>query len=160
VHQRAVLVGAAFHHQLLGRRHTEPGPAAAEARQCGLGEGFLEAGEAAQLRVDRRRQLALRFTAARGRHHGPEQAVVGVSAAVVDHRATKAFRHLFDAPHQLVHRQLAEGIAFQRRVEVGDVGLVVLGVVDLHGLRVNVRFQGIVGVGQWGQAIRHGRSPF
>ncbi|MCY1394846.1 hypothetical protein D9M71_97740 [compost metagenome] len=63
VHQRAVLVTAAFHHQGLGRRHAQPRPTTAETRQRGLGEGFLERSKAAQLIDDRLADLADRLVA-------------------------------------------------------------------------------------------------
>ena len=37
-------------------------------------------------------------------------------------------------------------LAFERVVHVGDVSLVMLGVMDLHRLRVDVRLERIVGV--------------
>src|SRR5690606_40900075 len=45
--------------------------------------------------------------------------------------------------------------AFQRRVGVVDVGLVVPGVVDFHRLRVDVRLERVVGVGELGEREGH-----
>src|SRR5690606_10796899 len=39
-HQRAVLVACAFNDQFFLRCHAQPGPAAAKARERGLGEGL------------------------------------------------------------------------------------------------------------------------
>ncbi|MNN31126.1 hypothetical protein D3C81_1448010 [compost metagenome] len=155
VHQRAVLVAAAFHHQGFLRRYAKPGPAAAEAGQRCLGEGFLEGLETAQLRSDGLRQLALRLTPALRRHHGPEQAVVGVPATMVGHRATQVFRQLLDRAEQFFHRPFSPLGAFDGGVKAVDVGLVVLGVMDFHGLRVDVRLQRSVGVRQCRQGMGH-----
>jgi hypothetical protein len=60
---------------------------------------------------------------------------------------------------------LVQALALQRRVgldrlvEIVDIGLVMLVVVELHGLRVDVRLQRIVGVGQRGDFEGHGVSP-
>src|SRR3546814_2356739 len=89
LHERAVLVGAALDRELAGLVHAQPRPAAAEAGQRGLGEGFLEFVEAAQVAVDALGDVAGRLAAALGRHHGPEQRMVGVAAAVVAHRAAE-----------------------------------------------------------------------
>jgi hypothetical protein len=44
-------------------------------------------------------------------------------------------------------------------VEVGDVGLVVFFVVEVHGLFVYVGFESVVGVWQWRQFVSHFFSP-
>ena len=41
-------------------------------------------------------------------------------------------------------------MAFERGVELGDVSSVVLAVVDFHGLRINMRLQRIMRVGEFG----------
>ncbi|GDE06507.1 hypothetical protein HmCmsJML288_03479 [Escherichia coli] len=57
---------------------------------------------------------------------------------------------------QLFNRQVSEfWQAFQRRVGVVNVGLMVFGVVDFHGLLIEVRFQGIVSIRQGWQGITH-----
>jgi hypothetical protein len=39
------------------------------------------------------------------------------------------------------------GLTFDRVVDVGDVSLVMLGIMDLHRARVDMRFQSIVRIG-------------
>ena len=51
------------------------------------------------------------------------------------------------------------GVLVDGAVEVGDVGLVVLVVVELHGRLVDVGFEGGVVVGQRGKFEGHGDSP-
>ncbi|MNE60328.1 hypothetical protein D3C80_1554660 [compost metagenome] len=137
------------------RSDAEPGPATAEAGQRSLGEGFLETVESAQLLIDSLGQRAFGFPSAAGRHDVPEQRMVGVAASLIDHRRAQFFRQLLNGRHQLLHGPLGILGALDGRVEVVDVGLVMFGVVDLHGLRIDVRFQGVVGVGQGRQAKSH-----
>ena len=81
--------------------------------------------------------------------------MVGVPATLIDHRRAEFFRQLLNAGDQFFHRPFGVLGAFDGGIEVVDVGLVVLGVVDLHGLRIDVRFQGIVGVRQGRQGKSH-----
>ncbi|MNP18007.1 hypothetical protein D3C76_1104600 [compost metagenome] len=155
VHQRAVLVATAFDHQRLGRRHAEPCPATTEARQCCFGERLLECTEAAQLLENGLADFANRFAAPSRRHDLPEQRMVGMTASLVDHRRTQGLGKRLDAGDQFFDRPLDKLSPLQRRVEVVDVSLVVLAVVNLHGLGIDVRFQRIVGVRQCRQGIRH-----
>ncbi|MNP17156.1 hypothetical protein D3C76_1095800 [compost metagenome] len=155
VHQRAVLVTTAFDHQGLGRGHAQPGPAAAETGQRSLGKSLLEGVETTQLLLDGLGHGALWQAPALGRHHPPEQRMVGVAAALVNHCVLQLLRQLPNAGDQFFHRPLRILAAFYRRIEVVDIGLVVLAVVNLHGLSIDVRFQRIVGVGQCRQGVRH-----
>ena len=53
----------------------------------------------------------------------------------------------FEIADQILDRFLFEfSFAFDRVVHVVDVSLVMLGVMDFHRLRIDVRFQSIVGV--------------
>src|SRR3546814_13538336 len=79
----------------------QPCPAAAEAGQRGLGEGFLELVETAQVAVDALGDVAGRLAAALGRHPGPEQRMVGVAAAVVAPRAADLLGPGVDVAYQI-----------------------------------------------------------
>ncbi|MNR36434.1 hypothetical protein D3C85_1543510 [compost metagenome] len=46
-------------------------------------------------------------------------------------------------------------MALQRGIEVVHVGLVMFAVVDFHGLRIDVGFQGIEGIRQGWQLVWH-----
>ncbi|MNP47956.1 hypothetical protein D3C76_1420440 [compost metagenome] len=81
--------------------------------------------------------------------------MVSVPAALIDHGSPKVFRQLCNAGHQALHRPLGKFSAFNGCIEVVDVGLMVLGVVDFHGLRIDMRFQCIVGVWQGRQGKSH-----
>ena len=47
------------------------------------------------------------------------------------------------------------GWSFSSVVRVVDVGLVVLGVMDLHRPRIDVRLEGVVGVGKFRKFVSH-----
>jgi hypothetical protein len=128
-HQRAVLVGAAFHLQAAIAIAGQPGPAAAEAGLRGLAEGVLEGIEAAEITVDGRGQLIIGCTTV-GAEHGPEQAVVGVAAAVVADRAALRLGHGIEVGDQRLDRLLGDAGLLDGGIEVVDVGLVVLAVMD------------------------------
>ncbi len=56
-----------------------------------------------------------------------------------------------DVGEELLQRPGLEiGASRDRLVQVGDVGLMVLAMVDLHRLRVDMGFQGVKGVGKRG----------
>ncbi|MCY1553838.1 hypothetical protein D9M68_903640 [compost metagenome] len=81
--------------------------------------------------------------------------MVGMPAAIVDDRRAQRRRKAVQSPQQVLDRQFGERAALQRRVQVVHVGLVVLAVVDLHGQRIDMRFQGGVAVRQLRQCMRH-----
>src|SRR5947209_2242012 len=65
-----------------------------------------------------------------------------MAAAVVADGGTDVVGNRVEAAQQLLQAPLSElGVLGQRIVEIRDVGLVMFAVVDLHGLRVNVRLQ-------------------
>ncbi|MNT64102.1 hypothetical protein D3C72_2019730 [compost metagenome] len=74
---------------------------------------------------------------------------------MVGHRTAQVFRQLLDRTDQFFHRPLGPLGAFDSSIEAVDVGLMVLAVVDLHGLGVDVRLQRIVGVRQSRQGMGH-----
>ncbi|MNV01858.1 hypothetical protein D3C71_920760 [compost metagenome] len=159
LHQGTVLVGAAHHLQAARLVHHQPGPAAAEAAQGRLGEGLLEGIQAPQIPGNRLGQLTARLTAPLRAHHLPEQAVVGMTATMIAHRPLHAHRQAVETGEQFVHRQGRQlGELGQGGIEVGDIGLVVTAVVDLHGQRVYVRLQRVIGVAEGRQGMAHVRS--
>jgi len=72
VHERAVLIGRAFHYQLLVLVDAQPGPTAAETARGRGAEGLLECVEPAELRLDRFGQLAGRLSAFARADRDPE----------------------------------------------------------------------------------------
>ena len=71
-------------------------------------------------------------------------------AAVIAHHSANVFRHRVQITDQILDRlgrQLR--LVLERVVDVRDVGLVMLGVMDLHRARIDVRLKRIVGVGKF-----------
>ncbi|MOA47818.1 hypothetical protein D3C78_1704900 [compost metagenome] len=82
--------------------------------------------------------------------------MVGVAAAMVADRAAYRFRQLVQTRDQGFNGFFrADPGAVQRCIQAGDVGLMMLAVVDLHRHRVDVRFQGVVGVRQGRKGVGH-----
>jgi len=82
-------------------------------------------------------------------HDRPEQRVVVLAAPVVAHRRTDVLRDACDAAEQRLEALLVQrGMLVERRVQVVHIGLMMLAVVDLHGLGVDVRLERGVVVGQ------------
>ena len=96
------------------------------------------------------------LASAGGLHDLPEHAVVDVAAAVVLHDLADVLGDGGEVPDEVFggfggqFRVLVDGA-----VEVGDVGLVVLVVVQLHGRFVDVGLEGCVVVGKRGKFVGH-----
>jgi hypothetical protein len=87
--------------------------------------------------------------------------VVGVPAAVVADGGADILGDGVELGDQDVHvARVCLGVLLQSGVEVGDVGAVVLLVVEAHRLPVHVRLQSVVGVGQFRQLVGHRVSSF
>ena len=71
-----------------------------------------------------------------------------MTAAIVAHDGANVFRNGVEIADQVFDRFLFQvGLAFDRVVKVGDVGLVMFGVMDLHRPRVDVRLECVIFVG-------------
>ena len=100
------------------------------------------------------------LAAAVGLHDLPEHGVVDVAAAVVLHDLADVFGDAGEVLDQLFGGLLAEfGVFVDRAVQIGDVGLVVLVVVELHGRFIDEGFESGVVVGEWRKFEGHGVSP-
>src|SRR3954469_19224849 len=158
--------GGAVHQRILAVRglgnlelavlDLEPAPAGAELADAGRLEVRLELLEAAEVLVDLFLDLARQLGAAAiGLHPAPEMDVVVVLAGIVEHRGVLAERALDD---------LLKGLAFpfgalERVVAVGDIGLMMLVVVEFERFLRHELSEGVIGVGEWGQRKGHGCCP-
>ena len=138
----------------------EPAPAGAELLGGGLVEELFEGLEVAEVGFDLGGDVAGGLAAALGLHDLPEHGVVDVAAAVVLDDVADVFGDGVEVLDEVFGGFLAEvGVLFDGAVEVGDVGLVVLVVVELHGRFVDVGLEGGVIVGQRGKFVGQGDSP-
>src|SRR5262249_25091746 len=123
----------------------EPAPAGAELADAGGGEIGLELLEPAQVLVDLLLETARQLAAATIRlHPAPEVDVVVVLAGIVEDGGVLAVGALYD---------LLEGLAFEfgpldRVIAIGDVGLMMLVVVEFERFLRHVRPEGVIGVRQ------------
>src|SRR5580704_8715842 len=159
LHVRAVLVGVTLHGQFRLLVDDQPCPAAPELADGSLLEQFLDRVVAAERRLDRIGDPSFRGTAATGTHDGPEDRVIRVAAGIVANNSADVLWHLVDPPEQIF-----DGLGRKRRmilerlVGVGDVGRVVLVVMDLHRLGVDVRLERIETVGKRRKLKCHSRT--
>lgn len=145
-----VLVGGGEDGEMFVCSDDEPGPAAAEASEGGLGEFVFEAGEVHKVFVDGPGEFAFGFAATVFAEHLPEEGMVVVAAAVVLDGGADGFGEGVRIIEEFFERFFLEvGVAGEGFVEIGDVGSVVFVVMDFHCLRVDVGFEGVEGVRQW-----------
>jgi len=91
----------------------------------------------------------------------PEHGVVDVSAAVVANCGAYVVVNLADVFDQFLDGHLLEiGMSIQGTIQLGYVSVVVLGVVNLHGARIDMRLEGIVSVRQYRKFVGHDPAPF
>ena len=77
--------------------------------------------------------------------------MVGVAAPVVAHGRPDVFWHRIDASQQIVDRlRLQFRMLLERRIQIVDVGRVMLVVMNPHRLLVDMRLELVVVVGQGG----------
>src|SRR4051812_49315914 len=82
-----------------------------------------------------------------------------MAAAVVADGRPLVVRDLGEVRDHALDRLVGELGPLERGVDLVHVGLVVLVVVDLHGLRVDVGLERVLGVGQVRNLVRHWKSP-
>jgi hypothetical protein len=84
-----------------------------------------------------------------------------MSAAVVAHGRTDVFRDGVEVADEFFNAERFKGaMPFQSGVELVDVGLVVLGMMNLHRARVDVRLQRVIGIFQFRQCMGHRTPPW
>jgi hypothetical protein len=86
--------------------------------------------------------------------------VVDVSAAIVLHNFAYIFGDGAEVLDKIFWRFFAQlGVFFDGSVEIGDVSLMVLVVMELHGRFVDVGLESGVVIGQRGKFVSHCISP-
>jgi hypothetical protein len=73
--------------------------------------------------------------------------VIRVTAAIVAYNCADIFRHGIEITDQVFHGFLLKVGALDRLVQVIDVSLMMLGVVNFHCARIDVRLQRIIRIG-------------
>ena len=146
-HEWVVLIGGGANAECAVFFFAEPCPAGSESGGCGFGKGFFHAVKRTEVALDGGGEVAGRGGCATRRDDFPEKAVVEVSATVVAHRSEDVCGDFIEVFDEGFYRKALKVLVFiDRSVEAGDVGGVVLRVVDLHGASIDVWCQGVVGV--------------
>ena len=93
-------------------------------------------------------------------NYGPEQRMIGVSAAIVLNGDSNAFRHRAEVTNQIFNAFRSQGfVAFKSGIEVGDVGGMMAVVVDFHRACVDCRLKRIECVSEVGNSVSHVGDP-
>lgn len=151
-HDGVVLVGGGADAEFSLFADAEPSPARAEAGHGGFGEGFFESVERAEVTVDGGGEVSAGGGGSAGLDGVPEEGVVEVATSVVANGTLNGFRKVCEGGDEFTDFFISEfGVAFESSVKVGYVGVVVLAVMDFHGAGIDVRFEGIVGVSEFGK---------
>jgi hypothetical protein len=80
--------------------------------------------------------------------------VIGVPSAVVSHGNADVFWNRRKIGDEILQANIEKlWVLFQSGVQVVHIGLVVLGVMDLHCFRIYVRLERIVGIGHLRQGM-------
>ena len=153
-HQGAVLVGGAFHDQLISV-NTQPRPTAAKPRGRGVGKGFLKCFEAAAGGINGCCEVPLRGSAGSRSHDAPEQRVVSVSATIVANCSANLLWDTFQVAHEVLYAFTFEIGTSDSGVNLVDIGLVMLTMVDFHRAGIDVWFQGVMRIGQVRKFVSH-----
>ena len=116
---------------------SEARPATSEASGGGIGECFLESVHRTEGSIDRRSEFAAGgSTGARGGQNRPEEGVIEVPASVVSNGALDRIGKIVDPGAEFLDALRLEFGAFDRGIELRDIGGMVLRMVDVHGLRI------------------------
>src|SRR5215216_2504641 len=142
-HERAVPVrGGIYGEGSIGVRY-EPSPSRSKqgSRCCRRSPSLLELFKGAKGGVYRFSKLSggLSTSLTRWSHDLPEHGVVRVLPAVVPDRPPNILGHGVEVGDELIHvAGVCLGVLLQGGIEVGNVGIVVFFVVEVHGLFVYV----------------------
>ena len=86
--------------------------------------------------------------------------MIHVAAPVVADHRSDVLRHVVQVAEQVLDAAILQlWVLLQRRVQIVDVRPVVAIVVDLHGLRVDVRLEGVEAIRKRRQLVRHQLIP-
>ncbi len=129
-------------------------------RDTGLRELLLESIETAERRLDRVGQRPGRGTTGVWRHPFPERRMIHVAATVVADRRPDVLGNLADVPQKILDAlRLQIRILLERGIQVRHICLVMLPVMDLHGLRIDMRLERIEAIRKRWKLMGHDCPP-
>src|SRR5882724_1087055 len=128
-------------HRAVGLLH-QPGPSGSEIPDRALRKCFLESGKGSEFSGDRLREGALGFAARARRQTVPVERVVPDLRGIVEDAAG-------GFADDLLETGILEFGALHQIIEIGDIGLMMLAVVEFQRFLRNMRLQGV-------QCVREG----
>jgi hypothetical protein len=141
IHQRAILVGGGYDRERAVRVTCEPDPAGAKAPGSGIVKGGLEPVKGAKGLLDGTGKFAGWLPAAVGLHDLPEQRVIRMTTSIVLHTRANVVGNPAELPQQIINTHTGKRGVLHDVVQVGNVGGMVLVVMQIHRLRINVGLQ-------------------
>lgn len=141
-HERVILVGGGADGEGAIGFFAEPCPAGTETGCAGFSKGFFKSIKGAEGLVDGSGEFTRWCFGAAGSDDLPEKAMIHMTAAVVADSGADVFRNGTEIGNQLESGfRFKVGFSSDRRIEVGDIGLVVSAVMDFHRESINVRLK-------------------
>jgi len=140
----------------------QPSPAGAEARNARGVDLVHHIGDASKSRVDRRSQIPRRLLGAAGRHDVPIKRMVPMAAEIVAHAGAHGFLNFVEFREDRdggFFRKI--GIFFDENIQSGDGRSVMAIMMQMQGLRVDMRLQRlewVAKIGQFEDGLRFGVS--
>ena len=160
-HHGVILIRRGTHRERAVRFLAQPCPTRAKTGDARLAKGLLECIERTKGLIDRRSKLTRWCLSTARRDDIPEERMIHMATRIVADRGADVLWHRREAADQCVcAHALKLGLASKGVVQIGDVGLMVLGMMDFHRLRVDMGFECIVGVAKFWECVCHGNEEF
>src|SRR4030095_4565795 len=129
--------------------YDQPCPSGTEPANASRRKLFLKCGKGTEARGDGRSQIAFGLPAPALFHQRPEERMVPVSAAIVANCRANRLGHCIQIFQEIVDRfGLQVRTAIQGFVQISDICPMMCVVVNLHGLRVDMRLERVESVRQ------------
>lgn len=136
----------------------QPCPSWSEHAERFGGERLLKSFESPESSIYGFREFPFRISATIWSDDGPEKAMVDMTSEVIDHTLFFINRHFVYVLQKKLFRRIffEESRTFEEFRIVGDIGRMMLAVMDLHRLSVNMGLQSIVWIRKLRKRVIHG----
>ncbi len=133
----------------------EPGPAAAEALHACRDEYILECVKTAELLTENRLECLARFVLLWTKNV-PEERMIDAAAGMVAYSLSDLLRKFCETPECFFCRELLPWCSVDGSIKGINIGLMMLGMMETHGLLVNDWLKGIGGIREFWEDFHRG----
>jgi hypothetical protein len=137
----------------------QPGPTAPETIDTGGSELFFKRDITSEGRMNGLGQCSRWLAPFAWAKNAPEKGMIRVSPTIIADGHPFSIWDASNLGDQGIDGQIFEFGPSQGIIYFGDIGLMVLGVMNFHGLSIEMGFECIVGVGKCREGIGHDESP-